>query len=80
MSIKGKFVEYSLEYQQELAQEWMDNGLAKPLVSFVLDAVSTSETGIKKPVPAQVYSYLAKSITRSKTIQQLVNKETIKRS
>jgi hypothetical protein len=85
--IRGNFAGYSLEYQQEMAQEWMDNNLAKPLVCFVLDAATTSKTGIKQKkdgetvrVPAQVYSYLAKSITRSKKVQQLVNKETIKRS
>jgi hypothetical protein len=85
--IKGNFVGYSLEYQQELAQDWMDNNLAKPLVCFVLDTAMSpmtssnpEEHGKTVRVPAQVYSYLAKSITRSKKFQQLVNKETIKPS
>lgn len=84
--IKGNFVGHSLEYQQELAQTWTDD-IAKPLVCFVLDAATSSKRSIKPKeheksvrVPAQVYSYLAKSITRCKNLQQLVNKETIKRS
>jgi hypothetical protein len=36
-----------LEYQQELAQEWMDDDLAKPLICFVLDATTSSKTSIK---------------------------------
>jgi hypothetical protein len=82
--IKGNFgVGYSLEYQQELAQEWTDSSIAKPLVCFILDGASSSKTSITHKelrVPAQVYSYLAKSITRSKNLQQLVNKETTRRS
>jgi hypothetical protein len=86
--INGNFVGYSLECpQQELAQEWTDSHIAKPLLSFVLDGASPSKTSIKHKkrgeslrVPAQVYSYLAKSITRSKNLQQVVNKETTKRS
>jgi hypothetical protein len=85
--IRGSFKGDSEADQQLIAQEWMNTYLAKPLVCYVLDASTASSLGKvptfdgdKIQVPQDVYLYIAKSVTSSKELQYLVNRQSIMQS